>query len=145
MLAWKLTKFLIMKRPKPFEKDMLNQKHVQKERALHLPFAIKIVTAVVLRAVVSLSELSAIGIVHGVGTGNMSQIVGVVDTNLNPINHLLCTLLSHVVLLGSHLAELLLQYAGVGVEDRPGLGLGLRLSCGDDLVHESVVVRAGHV
>lgn len=124
---------------------MLNQKHVQKETPFYLPFAIQVVTAVVLRAVVSLSELSSIGIVHGVGTGNMSQIISVVDTNLNPINHLLCTLLSHVVLLGSHLAELLLQHASVGIEYRPGLGLGLCLSCGDDLVHESVVVRAGHV
>ena len=87
-----------------------------------------------------LSELSAIGIVDGVGTGNMSQIVGVVDTNLNPIDHLLCTLLSHVVLLGGHLAQLLLQHATVGVEDRPGLGLSLRLGSRDDLVHESVVV-----
>ena len=119
---------------------MLNQKHVQKESSNHLPFAIQVVTTVVLRAVVGLSELSAIGIVHGVGTGNMSQIVGVVDTNLNPIDHLLRTLLSHVVLLGSHLTQLLLQHARVRIQNSPGLSLRLCLGCGDDLVHESVVV-----
>ena len=118
---------------------MLNQKHVQKESSNHLPFTIQVVTAVILRAIVGLSKLSSIGIVHGVGTGNMSQIVGVVDTNLNPIDHLLCTLLSHIVLLGSHFAQLLLQHASVSVKNGSGLGLSLRLSSRDYLVHESVV------
>lgn len=119
---------------------MLNQKHVQKWSLLHLPFAVQVVTAVVLRAVVGLSELSAVGIVDGVGTCNLGQIVSVVDTNLNPINHLLCTLLRHVVLLGSHFAQLLREDARVGIENGSSLGLGLCLRSRDDLVHKSVVV-----